>query len=255
MIRENKIKIALKEGKSLIGTFVKATDPAVIEVLGLAGFDFVIIDNEHTSMNKESMVGLIRAADISGMDTVVRVGQNNAMEILQALDAGAMGVQVPQIDSKAEAQSVVDRVKYAPIGKRGYASSQRSAGYGFMNAKEYGELSNKNTLVVCYCETLAAINNLDDILTVDEIDVIFIGPYDLSQALGVLGEPEHSRVKEAVDGIIAKVTAANKAVGIIASDAEQTQKWIDKGVQFISLNSDLGMIASLGKQYIKSLKK
>lgn len=254
MIRENKIKKMLKEGKSVIGTFVKSSDPAVVEVLSFSGFDFIIIDNEHTAMNKESMVNLIRAADISGIVPTVRVRENSAAEILQALDAAALGVQVPQVDTKEEAQDVVDRVKYYPVGKRGYAASQRSAGYGFMNPKEYGEKSNENTLITCYCETKKAMENLDEILTVKEVDVIFIGPFDLSQALGVIGEPNHPAVLEAIDMIIRKVRAANKAVGIIASDAAQARKWIEKGVQYISLSSDLGMIASLGKQFINELK-
>lgn len=255
MIRENKVKAQLKEGESFVGTFVKTTDPAVVEVLALAGFDFIIIDNEHTSMNKESMVNLVRAADISGILPTVRVRENNPAEILQALDAGALGVQIPQVDTKADALAVVDRVKYAPVGKRGYAASQRSAGYGFMNPKEYAERSNKETLITCYCETAEGIKNLDDIVSVPEIDVIFIGPFDLSQALGVLGEVNHPAVQEAIATITRKVRAAHKAVGIIASDAAQTQRWIDSGIQYIALSSDLGMIGSLGKQFMKELKR
>jgi len=100
MIRQNHVKRMLKEGKSCVGTFVKTNDPAVVEVLALVGFDFIIIDNEHTAMNRESMVNLIRAADMSNLLPTVRVRENNAAEILQALDAGALGVQVPQVDSK-----------------------------------------------------------------------------------------------------------------------------------------------------------
>ena len=255
MIRENILKKSLKEGKNAIGTFVKLNDPSVVEVLGLTGFDFIIIDNEHTAMSKESMTALIRATELSGLTPVVRVRENSAPEILQALDAGALGVQIPQVDTKEDALAIVDRVKYAPTGKRGFAASQRSAHYGFMNPKEYASVSNENTMIVSYCETLAAMNNLDEILSVDEIDVIFIGPFDLSQALGVIGEPGHPKVQEAIDHIISKARNANKAVGIIASNEEDVKKWIKKGVQFISLNSDLGMISSLGKQYMEKLNE
>ncbi len=255
MIRENKLKKMLKEGKSVIGTFVKSNDPAIVEVLGFSGFDFIIIDNEHTAMNKENMVNLIRTAELSGIEPVVRVRENSAAEILQALDAGASGVQVPQVDTKEQAISVVERVKYAPLGKRGYAASQRSAGYGFMNAKEYAQRSNENTLVVCYCETFEAVENLDEIVRVENLDVIFMGPFDLSQAYGVTGEPNHPVVQEKIALITKKVISAGKTVGIIASDAAQAQKWIDMGIRYICLSSDFGMIASLGKQFMKELKR
>jgi 4-hydroxy-2-oxoheptanedioate aldolase len=254
MIRKNPLLPRLRAGEACIGTFVKLTDPSVVEVLALAGFDFIIIDNEHTAMSKESMVALIRAADGAGIPATVRPRENNPAEILQALDAGALGVQVPQVDTKEQARQVVDRVKYAPVGKRGYAASQRSAHYGFMNAREYADVSNAETLVACYCETAEAIRNLDEILTVPEVDVIFIGPFDLSQALGVMGEPGHQKVLDAIAEITRKTRAAGKAVGIIASDAAQAQKWIDQGIQYISLNSDLGMIGALGKRMIGELR-
>jgi 4-hydroxy-2-oxoheptanedioate aldolase len=201
MIRENKLLPKLRAGEPCIGTFVKLTDPAVVEVLGLAGFDFIVVDNEHTAMSKESMVALIRAADAAGLVPTVRPRENSAAEILQALDAGALGVQVPQVDTREQARQVVERVKYAPVGKRGYAASQRSAHYGFIDPAAYAAQSNAQTLVACYCETAAAIDNLDEILTVPEIDVIFIGPFDLSQALGVMGQPNHPKVQAAIDEI------------------------------------------------------
>ncbi len=253
MIKENRIKKLLKEGKPVIGTFIKANDPAVVEVVAYAGFDFVIIDNEHTAMNIENMVNQIRAAELAGIVPTVRIKQKNAADILQALDAGAMGVQVPQVDTAEDALNVVKWAKYAPEGVRGYAASQRSAGYGFMDPVEYAKKSNENVIVVCYCETLECLNNLDEIVKIDGIDVIFIGPFDLSQALGVIGQTKHPRVMEAIDTIIEKSRRAGKAVGIITSNAEDTRYWIGKGIQYFALSSDLGMIGSTGKSFIKEL--
>lgn len=254
MIKENKLKKMLKDGKPVIGTFVKTTDPAAIEVIAYAGFDFVIIDNEHTAMNIENMVNQIRAAELADIVPTVRIKQKNASEVLQVLDAGAMGVQVPQVDTVEDAQNVVNWAKYGPTGVRGYATSQRSAGYGFMDPIEYAEKSNDNVLVVCYCETLECLNNLDDIVKLDGIDVIFIGPWDLSQALGVIGQPKHPKVVEAIDTIIDKCRKAGIAVGIITSNAEDTKNWINKGIQYFALSSDLGMIGSTGKAFINELK-
>lgn len=253
MIRENNLKKGLKKGKNYVGTFIKSTDPACTEILGLAGFDFVIVDNEHTIMNQESLQNIIRACDASGMVPTVRIREGNAALIRQVLDAGALGVQVPMINMKAEAQAVVDGVKYAPAGNRGYAASQRSAGYGFMDPKEYAALSNENTMVACYCETLTAVRNLDEILTVEDLDIIFIGPFDLSQALGVLGEPGHPKVLEAIDRITGKTRRAGKAIGIIAADTAAARHWFDKGIQYVCLSSDLAMVADKSKRLMQEL--
>ena len=255
MVRVNDIKRKLKNGEPVFGTFVKAPEPSVVEALAFAGFDFIIIDNEHTAMNMETITNLIRAAELHGMLPTVRVKQKTAAEILQVLDAGAMGVQVPQVDTRTEADNVVKWAKYAPVGERGYAASQRSAGYGSMNPVTYAQMSNDNTLVICYCETKTCVDNLDDILQVEGVDVIFIGPFDLSQSYGVIGQPKHPVVLEVIDRIISKVTKAGKAVGIIAADAAETKMWIEKGVRYFSVSSDLGMMMSQGKNLMNELKK
>lgn len=254
MIKENRVKKLLKEGKSVIGTFVKITDPCTVELLSNAGFDFIVIDNEHTSMNKETVVNLIRMADATGIIPITRVRENSRSQILQALDAGASGAMVPETGTKADVELVVSRVKYAPQGNRGYSASQRSANYGMMNPLEYAELSNAQTMVVVYCETMEAITNLDEMLTVDGVDVIFIGPFDLTQALGVIGQPNHPKVLEAIDMIVKKTRAAGKACGIIASDAEKAKALIAQGFQMIVVGSDQNFIQTLGKQYIKAIK-
>ena len=255
MVRFNQIKDGLKKGKNYIGTFVKITDPAVVEVLALSGYDFIIIDNEHTVMDQETLANMIRASDASNILPTVRVRDGSDSLIRQVLDTGAMGIQVPVINTASEARAVVSSVKYAPQGTRGFAASQRSASYGFMNAKEYSELSNAETMVTVYCETLEAMDNVEDIAEVEGVDVVFIGPFDLSQALGVIGEVKHPRVLSAIDDIIGKVRAKGKAVGTIASDAEEAMSLISKGVQYICLSSDLSMIAGLSKIFFNNIKR
>ena len=255
MVRKNHIKEGLKNGKTYIGTFVKICDPSVAEVLALSGYDFIIIDNEHTVMDQETLANMIRACDATNMLPTVRVRDGSDSLIRQVMDTGSMGIQVPVINTVAEAKAVVASVKYAPEGTRGFASSQRSAGYGFMNAKEYAELSNACTMVTVYCETLEAMENVEAIAAVEGVDVVFIGPYDLSQALGVIGEPKHPKVLAAIDDIIKKVISKGKAVGTIASNGEEAAELIAKGVQFICLSSDLSMIAGLSKQFFEKIKR
>ncbi|HEY5586637.1 MAG TPA: aldolase/citrate lyase family protein [Ruminiclostridium sp.] len=253
MIRENKMKQGLKEGKNYIGTFSKIIDPCVVELFSMIGFDFFIIDNEHTQMSKESMVNLLRTSDISGIVPIVRIRENSRAQVLQALDGGSLGIMVPETSTREEVQFVVDNTKYGPLGKRGYTPSSRAAGYGFMNASEYALKANENTMIVVYCETAKGIENIEEMLNVKGIDVMFIGPMDLSQALGVTGQSKHPLVVEAMKNIIEKAKAAGIAVGTIAPDAKEAQRLMDMGVQVIGLSSDQGMIAYAGKQFMKEL--
>ena len=253
-MRENPLKQRLKNGENCIGTMVRAHDPAVVEVLGYAGFDFVVIDTEHMTMNDESLVDLVRAADLAGMPAIMRVRTKTPGEILRALDMGARGVIVPQIESAEEARAAIRAARFAPLGSRGMANSTRAAQYGFLDLKEYARLSNEHTLVVIYCETLGALREIDEIVALEQADVIFIGPTDLAQALGLPGEPNHPRVREAVETVTRKARAAGKAGGTVAADAERARQLMADGIQFIALSSDLAMIASQARRHLQTLR-
>lgn len=253
MIRENPIKKGLKEGKSYVGTFVKMSDPSSVELISMCGFEFMIIDGEHTHFSKETVLNLLRAADISGIVPIVRVRENDRAQILQALDSGGLGIMVPETSTREEVELVVSRTFYAPKGNRGFSPSHRAAGYSFMSGAEYAEKANEELMVIVYAETKEALDNLEDMLTVPNIDVMWIGPMDLSQVLGVIGNAKHPKVREAMRDIIAKCKKAGVAVGTIASNAEDAKELIDMGVQLIGLSSDQGMIAYSGKQFMKAL--
>ena len=253
MIRVNPVKKGLKEGKAYIGTFIKLTDPSVVEIISMTGFDFFIVDNEHSHMSKESMENLVRTADISGIVPIVRVRQNNRSMILQCLDAGSLGVMVPETSSREEVERMIDDALYAPLGHRGFSPSHRAAGYGFMNGADYARMANENVMTIAYCETAKALDNLEEMLTVPNLDVMWIGPMDLSQALGVMGDSKHPKVQAAIDEIIRKSKAAGIAVGTIAANAEEARSLIDRGVQFIGLSSDQAMISYAGRQFMREL--
>jgi 4-hydroxy-2-oxoheptanedioate aldolase len=253
-MRENPVKQRLKNGENCIGTMVRTHDPTVVEVLGYAGFDFIIIDTEHMAMNDQSLVNLIRAADLAGMPGIMRVRTKTTGEILRALDMGACGVIVPQIESAEEAQAVVQAARFAPLGSRGYANSTRAAQYGFLDGQEYARLSNEHTLIIIYCETLGALREIDEILALAEVDMIFLGPNDLAQALGVLGQPDHPKVRDAMETVTRKARAAGKAVGTVAADAARARLLMAAGIQFIALSSDLAMIAAQARQHLRAAR-
>lgn len=253
-MRENRLKQTIRAGKSAIGTFVKLTDPAVPELLALAGFDFFVLDTEHVAIDREQLTAIVRSADAAGITPIVRIRENQQVEILQNLDLGYAGVQVPNVDTAQEAQRLVECVKYTPLGVRGLSPSVRACGYGTMAVKDYIQQANDNTMVISHCETKTCVDNLDEVLQVEGVDVIFIGPMDLSQSYGVPGETGNPEVKEAIATITKKTLAAGKAVGTVAGSAEAAKALIAQGVQYILLSSDQGMIVNWGKTAIGKLR-
>lgn len=252
-MNENKLKAKIKNGEVVIGTFVKINDPLVVEVLAISGFDFFVLDNEHVAMDREELTNILRGAEAFSITPLVRVKENQTVEILQNLDLGYMGVQVPNVDTEQEAKALVSAVKYNPVGKRGFSPSVRACRYGSMNIDTYIETANKNTMIVSHCETKTCVENLDEILKIEEIDVIFIGPMDLSQSLGVTGQTASPIVKQTIDLIMEKVKKSGKAIGTVAGSPEAANELIKKGVQYILLGSDQGMLMSSGKKALKEI--
>ncbi len=253
-MRENALKKKIKNGESAIGTFVKMTDASIPEILALAGFDFFVLDTEHVAVDREQLTNIVRAADAAGITPIVRVRENNQVEILQNLDLGYAGVQVPNVDSPEEARDLVSYVKYTPYGVRGLSPSVRACGYGTCGVQEYIDAANANTMVISHCETKACVECIDEVLKVEGLDVIFIGPMDLSQSYGVPGRPGEPEVQAAIKTVTQKTLAAGKAVGTVAGTPEAAKKLIEQGVQYILLASDQGMIVKWGRNAIAQIR-
>ena len=150
-MRKNMLKEKIRNGESAIGTFVKLTDPAVPELLALAGFDFFVLDTEHVAVDREQLTNIVRAADAAGITPIVRVRENQQVEILQNLDLGYAGVQVPNVDTPEQARNLVSYVKYTPLGVRGLSPSVRACDYGTCGVQEYIDTANANTMIVSHC--------------------------------------------------------------------------------------------------------
>lgn len=217
----------LEKREISIGSFSKSSDPSIIECIGLAGFDFLIIDLEHGPNTFESAQNLIRAALLYKMTPIVRVSENNESLISKALDIGAQGVQVPQINNKQDAINVITAAKFSPLGKRGVCRYVRAAGFSSKDKNLYFEESNQNTLVILQIEGKEGIENLDNILDVDGVDIIFIGPYDLSQSMGVPGQTNHPKVINAMKSVVNKAKQKNIVVGTFVETPEDLKMWKD----------------------------
>jgi len=254
-LKKNNLKEALEEGKNVFGPFMKFTDPAAVEIMGFAGFDFVIIDAEHGPISMQSAQNMIRAAETANITPIIRVSSNDEALILRALDIGAQGIEIPQINSKSQAIKAVKSVKYSPQGERGVCRYVRAANYSSMDKFKYFKSANEETMIIAHIEGVEGINNLDEILSVPCIDVIFIGPYDLSQSLGIPGEVNNPLVTERMKEVVLKCKQNKIAVGTFADDIETAKFWVSLGVQYMSFSVDVGILYEATKQIVENLKK
>lgn len=252
-MRAEKLKNRLVSGETVIGTFIRSAEPAICEVLALCGFDFVVLDGEHSPLGIRELVDLVRAADSVNLPAIIRVSQNAPFPIMQALDIGASGIQVPQVNSAEEAIKLVSYSKYYPLGNRGFAATHRAALYGFKSPYEYTQEANANTLVVCYIETKEAIDNIEEIAKVEGIDVLFAGPFDLSQSYNVPGQINHPEVQKAIERVVTVCNSFDKAAGTIASNLEEAKNRIKLGFRYLCYSSDLGMLTQIGRSVVREL--
>lgn len=234
---QNKLKRKLNEGKAAIGTFMVCNAPDLVEIAGLAGFDFVVIDNEHGPMRAESSQHLIRAAEFRGITPIVRIPNRQESTILHTLDIGAHGIQVPQVNDADAAKEIIERSKYEPVGKRGLAFP-RSADYGLCDISNYTNNANEETLIITHCENKTCLENLEEICKIPEIDVIFLGPYDMSQSMGVTGQVTHELVENAAVRVLEITKKYNKAAGIFAGNGEAAKKRAQQGFKYITIGMD-----------------
>ena len=249
-IREFRTK--LKEGY-VLGPFSKTSDPAFIEMLGHAGFDFVIIDLEHGPNTIETAQNLVRGAQIGGVFPIIRVKEDAYSVIGEALDIGAGGVEVPQVSTAKDAERVVKHAKFAPEGLRGVCRFVRAADYSSLDRFRYFKEANESIIII-HLEGQEAIDNLDGILGVEGIDILFIGPYDLSQSLKVSGQVDHPLVIEKMQEIVRRCVAKGKAVGTFVDTPENAVKWRDLGVSYLSYSVDTGIFTDACRSAVKSVR-
>ncbi len=239
-MRENSLKAKLKEVHVGVGIFVNAAHASFVEAAGLAGLDFCVVDMEHGTVDPLVAENLCRAAQVVGMTPIVRVRKNDGPQLQRALDIGSGGVQVPQIETAEDAAAVVQGAKYAPQGSRGLSFYTRAAEYGLAgNDRMTLRTLNEEQLVIVQVEGIRGIENLDQIVAVPGIDVIFIGPNDLSQSLGIPGDIEAPTVMHMMEKASATIRDSGKFAGTYANDTRMGRRWAEVGVQYIAVSQDL----------------
>lgn len=223
-------------GRVVIGPFSAIPHPVAIEVVAAAGPDFLCIDWEHAQIGRERLEDLVRAADVHGVPAMVRVPGHVPDAIAAALDAGAKGVLVPRVSNAAEARAAVAATRYPPIGQRGVGPG-RAAGYGY-RIPEYLAKANESLLLAVQVETAEGLANIAEIVAVDGIDVIFVGPGDLSVSIGALGPEHKERLDAAITTIIDASLKAGRTAGIFRPAATDAARWAEHGARFFIIASD-----------------
>lgn len=251
----NNLKTRLQNGQKVTGPFMKFANPGLVEIFAKAGFDFVILDTEHGPLCTESVENLVRAAELAAISSVVRVRRNDPSLISRVLDVGAEGVLVPQVTSAQEALSAVKAAKFAPNGERGVCCYVRAASYSHENKFDYFTRANRDNFVIILIEGKRGLENLSEIMTVQGIDIIFIGPYDLSQSLGLPGQVDHPLVAEKMQEVVTKAQKANIAVGTFVDNLEAAALWSRMGVQFMAYSVDTGIIYQASRDLARKLKE
>lgn len=244
---KNKLKEKLRSGQPAFGVSVMFPSAQVVEIVGRLGFDWVLLDCEHGSLSPESVELMAMAAELTGLTPIARPWTNSSEAILRAMDRGAMGVQVPHVNTAADA------VKFHPLGTRGLAAGTRPAQYGFAGSvADYVQEANRETLVCVQLEETDALHHLDAILQVEGVDVFFIGPSDLSQSLGHSGRSDVPEVREAMDRAFAAIVAASKVPGSTGNH-EAIRGYQQKGVRYLYTHLTR-LLASASREFLAAVR-
>lgn len=230
----------LRPGESATGNWISIGHPAVAEICS-EGFDFVVIDTEHTAMGLETIENMLRAVR-DDTAPIVRVPSNDPVRIKRVLDLGVAGLMIPMIETGEQAEQAVEAMRYPPEGTRGVAPA-RASDYG-RTFGEYFETADDELVTVVQIETERGVENAEDIVSVDGVDAVIIGHGDLSASLGVFGEWTDERFESALDSIVTAARDNDKAVGMLATDREGIHRWVDAGVDFLLVGADIAYLSA-----------
>ncbi len=250
------LKEKLKAGEVVFGPWCVIPSSSVMNITSSAGFDFVIIDLEHGPTSFEMAEGMCRAAQSEQVSPIIRLGQINEEHILKSLDIGVEGLLVAHVETPEDARKVVGFSKYYPIGKRGFSPYTRAGKYSGGDIKEHAHKQNEKTLVGVILEGKKGIENIDAVLETEYLDLVYIGAYDLSQALGIPGQVGHPEIRKNMERCIRKIRDAGIAAGGYVAKSEEDMAWmVDIGMQFITYLPDCTVFHNAMCSGVKDFQK
>ncbi len=252
-MRENTTKAKLKAGETVVGCFMRTPDASLAEFLGYQGWDFLIFDGEHGTLDPRRCEDMVRAAELRGVTPLARVTANLPHLILRTLDTGVQGAHVPWVNSGPQTEAAVQAIKYHPRGIRGLGGV-RATGYGqTMSYGDYIRKANAETMSIIHIETAEAVDNIEDILAVPDVDVVYLGPTDLSHSLGLAGQGNHPEVQAHLDRVVEATLKTDVALGMIVKDAESAQRWRERGARYIVITLE-AVLGPACRQFVNNAR-
>ena len=249
------LKQKLKNNKLTIGSWITIGHPSVVEIMSSAGFEWLVVDMEHTSIDLTTAHNLIATIQANGMKALVRVSKNEEVIVKRILDMGADGIVVPMVKSRADALEAIDYAKYPPVGKRGVGLFRaQKYGIGF---DEYKKWVNEELVIIAQIEHYEAVENIEEIITTDGIDGVIIGPYDLSGSLGYPGEYDREDVKSGITKVLEVCKQNNIPSGfhVIESDPSKLNERIEQGCTFLAYSLDFFFLGDSARGGMKKIRE
>ena len=238
---QNAFKRALRAGKAQIGLWSTLSSSYTVEVVAGAGFDWLLLDTEHSPVEIENLLTQLQAAAPYASHPIVRIPWNDMVTVKRVLDIGAQTLLVPYVQNVEEARNAVAHTRYPPAGVRGVAGTTRATRFG--RVKEYAKRAHEEICVLVQVETQSALQNIEAICGIDGVDGVFIGPADLHASLGHAGETANPKVKPMIDDAIRRIRKAGKAPGILTPNEADARHWLECGALFVAVGSDAGILA------------
>lgn len=247
------LKQRLKRGETLNGCWLNLGSSLTAEIVGHAGFDWVLIDLEHGAGTERDTLAQLQALEHTGAGALVRVESSEPQRISRVLDMGAEGIMCPKVNNAADAQKVINGLHYPPHGNRGVAKMVRATGFA-QNFDQYYQESRDTILGVVQIETVEVLNHLDEVAAIDGVDVLFIGPADLSMELGIFGQFDHPRFKEALNETVNAAQKVGKATGILFFNPNDYGRYHDLGIRLIACGADATFVADGARTMARKMK-
>ncbi len=249
--KKNFLKDKLANNLPVIGTWNTLSSPIVSEILAKSGYDFLIIDFEHGAFDLKNISQYVNACENYECSPIIRIPTNSSWMILQALDQGAHGVMVPGINDYISANNFVLNTKYYPSGNRGFTPFSKAGGFTNRNNNLYSSKANEFTISSIIIENIEGLKNLDEILKIEELDIIYFGAYDLSQSLGFPGDVKNPKVISEIEIAVKKVISSGKIAGGFVPQTKDEINWLlDLGIKFITYNVDTDLLLNSSNRIV-----
>jgi 2-keto-3-deoxy-L-rhamnonate aldolase RhmA len=254
MAVEPTLRRRLADGATVVGTFLNLGSPITAEICGIAGFEWVLVDLEHGAGTAAELIGQLQAVAHTGATPLVRVELTARTNASRALDAGAGGVMFPRIDSAEEARQAISFLRFPPRGVRGVAVQNRAAGFGQVPVADLPMLD-ESVLGIIQIETLGSLREIEAVVAIDGVDVVFIGPGDLSYALGIPGQLGHPLYREALEAVVAAAARHGRTTGVLVTNLGDAERHVAAGCRFVGIGSDSSMVMSSARATVTGFQE